>query len=145
MPRCLKVEVDFFGPKLPPAHFFVWTKPVAAMDPADWQKLVGTSAEWALLSQGRRMLTVKGLHGGDEAMPSSFALSAAAFGQVPLPLRPPPPHARPSLAPPARFTALCSRGALLARCLVGLGRRGPLASRAGRRSGVPAREQARQG
>jgi len=48
----------------------------------DWQALVGTTAEWLFMSQGRRMLTVKGLGGGEKALPSSFALSAAAFGRT---------------------------------------------------------------
>lgn len=43
---------------------------------------VGTAVEWVFLSQGRRMLTAKGIDGGKDAMPSSFAMSAAAFGQV---------------------------------------------------------------
>jgi hypothetical protein len=44
--------------------------------------LAGTTAEWLFLSQGRRMLSVKGLEGGERAMASSFALSAAAFGHT---------------------------------------------------------------
>jgi len=76
------VEVDYFKATLPPAHFFIWTYPMKDMKKDDWQALVGTTAEWLFMSQGRRMLTVKGLGGGEKALPSSFALSAAAFGRT---------------------------------------------------------------
>ncbi len=34
------------------------------------------------MAQGRRMLTVKGLKGGEKALPSSYSMSAAAFGRA---------------------------------------------------------------
>ena len=49
----------------------------------DWQRILGTTAEWLFMAGGRRMLTVKGLMGGERALPSSFAMSAAAFGRTP--------------------------------------------------------------
>ena len=39
-------------------------------------------AEWLLMGQGHTMLTVKGIRGGERALPSSFAMSAAAFGRT---------------------------------------------------------------
>jgi hypothetical protein len=47
-----------------------------------WQQLAGTTADWLLMSQGRRLLSVKGTKGGERAMPSSFAISAAAYGRT---------------------------------------------------------------
>lgn len=76
------VEVDYFSAKLPPAHFFVWTYGLDRMKPTDWRTLAGTTAEWLCMSSGREMFTVKGLKGGERALPSSFALSAAAFGKA---------------------------------------------------------------
>jgi len=76
------VEVDYFAKTLPPAMFFLWTYPMKEMKLEDWQGLVGTTAEWVFLGQGRDMLTVKGLKGGEKALLSSFAVSAAAFGRA---------------------------------------------------------------
>ncbi len=45
--------------------------------------IAGTSAEWLFMSEGRRMLTVKGVRGGENAPVSSFAISAAGFGRTP--------------------------------------------------------------
>ena len=76
------MEVDFFASSLPPAHFLTWTLHAKEVSEAQWQSLVGTTAEWLFLSEGRRMLTIKGLRGGEKALPSSFAVSAAAFGRA---------------------------------------------------------------
>lgn len=45
----------------------------------DWQRIVGTTAEWLFMAQGRRVLTIRGLVGGERRAPSSFSLSAAAY------------------------------------------------------------------
>jgi hypothetical protein len=78
----IDIEVDYFAKSLPPAMFFLWTYPMKKMTTENWQGLVGTTAEWTFLSQGRHMLTVKGLKGGERALPSSFAISAAAYGRA---------------------------------------------------------------
>ena len=80
--RTWAVSVDYFTHEIPPAHFWIWTTPVNQMTEKNWQRLSGTTAEWLFMSQGRTMLTVKGLKGGERALPSSFAMSAAAFGEV---------------------------------------------------------------
>lgn len=49
---------------------------------SDWGQIVGTVADWLFMSQGRTMLTVKGTKGGERALPSSFAMSAAGFGRA---------------------------------------------------------------
>lgn len=101
------VEVDYLSPALPPVHYWTWTYAMNKMTEVspppqhpsfatgasnnaaccrdclskdDWQRLVGTTAEWLFLTQGRHMLMVKGLKGGERARPSSFSMSAAAFG-----------------------------------------------------------------
>jgi len=75
------VEVDYFSEDLEPSMFFDWTEPMHEVREETWQRLAGTTAEWLFLAQGRTMLTVKGTRGGERALPSSFALSAAAFGR----------------------------------------------------------------
>ena len=76
------VEIDYFTSSLPPAHFMLWTLHNNELTTDIWQRLVGTTAEWLFLSEGSRMLTIKGLKGGEKALPSSFAVSAAAFGRT---------------------------------------------------------------
>jgi hypothetical protein len=82
----LRVEVDYFK-EMPPAHFVVWTYPMDKVTTEQWRQIVGTTAEWLFLSQGRRMLMVRGLtggNGGEAGMgPSSFAISAAFYGATP--------------------------------------------------------------
>jgi hypothetical protein len=78
----LPVEVDYLRPDLPPAHFVVWTYPLDKLTDANWRELAGTTAEWLFLTQGRRMLMVRGLTGGELGAPSSFAMSAAIYGDV---------------------------------------------------------------
>ena len=82
--RTWSVSVDYFTHEIPPAHFWIWTTPMNQMTEKNWQRLSGTTAEWLFMSQGRTMLTVKGLKGGERALPSSFAMSAAAFGEAKL-------------------------------------------------------------
>lgn len=76
------VSVDYFTQDIPPAHFWIWTTPMNQMTEENWQRLSGTTAEWLFMAQGHTMLTVKGLKGGERALPSSFAMSSAAFGQT---------------------------------------------------------------
>ena len=47
-----------------------------------WAHLAGSTADWLMLSQGKAMLAVKGTRGGDGAPPSTYSMSAAAFGRV---------------------------------------------------------------
>jgi hypothetical protein len=75
------IEVEYFSPQLPPAHFFLWLKPLPSMDVNNWNQIVGTVGEWFFLSHGRKLLSVKGTEGGMKASASSFAMSAAGFGQ----------------------------------------------------------------
>jgi hypothetical protein len=77
------VEVDYFDASLPPAHWVLWTLPLSNMTQADWEIIVGTTAEWLFLGSGQTMLMVRGLGGGEEGPPSSFAISAAGFGRIP--------------------------------------------------------------
>ena len=100
--------MDYFKATLPPALFFIWTVGMGEMTPETWRTLVGTAAEWLFLGAGRYMLTVKGVSGGEKALPSSFAMSAAAFGRaksvIYLQVSPPlarraATHERPSSAP----------------------------------------------
>ena len=51
-----------------------------AMTDGDWRGLAGTTAEWLFLGRGRRLYSAKGVRGGERARPSSFSMSAAAFG-----------------------------------------------------------------
>jgi hypothetical protein len=74
------VEVDYFKGALPPAHWQVWTFTMPEMKKEAWQQLAGTTAEWLFMAGGDRMLTVRGIKGGEHNSPSSFAASAAAFG-----------------------------------------------------------------
>jgi len=82
MAKNVEVDVSYFDASLPPAHFQLWNKNMDEVSPRDWQALVGTTVEWLFLGSARRMLTIKGLKGGERARPSSFALSAAAFGRT---------------------------------------------------------------
>jgi len=44
-------------------------------------QLAGTTTEWLFMAQGKMMLMIRGLKGGQGyAHPSSFSLSAAAYG-----------------------------------------------------------------
>jgi hypothetical protein len=76
------VEVDYFREDLPPAHYLVWTRPAHAVTDDDWRKLACTTAEWIFMTQGRRVLTVKGVKGGENTLHSSFSMSAAAYGRT---------------------------------------------------------------
>jgi hypothetical protein len=38
---------------------------MADMTSEQWQQIVGTTVEWAFLAQGRRMLMVRGMTGGN--------------------------------------------------------------------------------
>jgi len=74
------VTVDYFSKDLPPSHFHDWTDEQGKGTTNEaWNRLVGTTAEWLLLSSSRSMLQVKGF-GGQNAVPSSFAQTAAVYG-----------------------------------------------------------------
>jgi hypothetical protein len=79
-----EVAVDYFAASLPPAHYMAWTRQMDDMVEEDWRGLTGTTAEWLFLGRGHRMYTAKGVRGGERARPSSFSMSAAAFGGTPL-------------------------------------------------------------
>jgi len=76
------VTVDCLSGAMPPSHFFDWTEDLHKMTDDAWDRLVATTAEWLLLSQGRSMLLVKGLKGGEPAAPSSFSATAGAYGKI---------------------------------------------------------------
>jgi hypothetical protein len=82
-PELWDITVDHFSEDLPAAHFLDWVQPSEQVRSEEWRRLAGTAAEWIMLSQGKRMLTAKGVKGGSRLRPSSFALSAAAFGATP--------------------------------------------------------------
>jgi hypothetical protein len=82
LPNGWLAEIDYMRHDLPPAHWSVWTKPNDALTTEQWQQLVGTTAEWLFVTQGRRMVTIRGITGGELNDPSSFSTSAAAFGRA---------------------------------------------------------------
>ena len=69
------VSCRLLTPRAPP-------QPAPSTARAHRRTKVGTTAEWLFLASGHTMLTVKGLVGGEKALPSSFAMSAAAFGRT---------------------------------------------------------------
>ena len=75
------MSVDYLK-DITPSNYFLWTS--AFKDPLtseQWTSLAATSMEWVLLSRSAGVvLGVKGVKGGEPALMSSFALSAAAFG-----------------------------------------------------------------
>jgi len=76
------VSVDYFSSELAPSHFMDWTRKNTELSNSSWDRLVGTTAEWIMMSQGNVMLMAKGLDGGHRALPSSYGMSSAAYGQV---------------------------------------------------------------